>query len=146
LIEKAQAAYSEEKAKDLRKKIARDAFTLEDFRDQLKQIRKLGPLEQVIGMIPGAKKIAKKTDLKADERKLIQIEAIINSMTLEERNNSELINANRKKRIALGSGTTVQGVNQVLSQFSQMQKALRQMKKMGMIPGFGGNPFKKKRR
>ena len=146
LIEKAQAAYSEEKAKDLRKKIARDAFTLEDFRDQLMQIRKLGPLEQVIGMIPGAKKIAKKTDLKADEKKLIQIEAIINSMTLEERNNAELINGNRKKRIARGSGTTVQDVNQVLSQFNQMQKALRQMKKMGMIPGFGGNPFKKKRR
>ena len=146
LIEKAQAAYSEEKARDLRKKIARDAFTLEDFRDQLKQIRKLGPLEQVIGMIPGAKKIAKKTDLKADEKKLIQIEAIINSMTLEERNNAELINGNRKKRIARGSGTTVQDVNQVLSQFNQMQKALKQMKKMGMIPGFGGNPFKKKRR
>ncbi|MEW5801171.1 MAG: signal recognition particle protein [bacterium] len=146
LIEKAQAAYTEEKAKDLRKKIARDAFTLEDFRDQLKQIRKLGPLEQVIGMIPGAKKIAKKTDLKADEKKLIQIEAIINSMTMEERNNSELINGNRKKRIARGSGTSVQDVNQVLSQFTQMQRALRQMKKMGMIPGFGGNPFKKKRR
>lgn len=146
LIEKAQAAYSEEKAKDLRKKIAQDAFTLEDFRDQLRQIRKLGPLEQVIGMIPGAKKIAKKTDLKADEKKLVQIEAVINSMTMEERNNAELINGSRRKRIARGSGTTVQDVNQVLSQFTQMQRALRQMKKMGMIPGFGGNPFRKKRR
>lgn len=146
LIEKAQAAYSEEKARDLRKKIARDAFTLEDFRDQLRQIRKLGPLEQVIGMIPGGKKILKKTDLKADEKKLIQIEAIINSMTVQERNNAEIINGSRRKRIAKGSGTTVQDVNQVLSQFAQMQRALRQMKKMGMIPGFGGNPFRKKRR
>ncbi|MEW6378345.1 MAG: signal recognition particle protein [bacterium] len=146
LIEKAQAAYSEEKARDLRKKIAQDAFTLEDFRNQLRQIRKLGPLEQVIGMIPGAKKIAKKTDLKADEKKLVQIEAVINSMTMEERNNAELINGSRRKRIARGSGTTVQDVNQVLSQFTQMQRALRQMKKMGMIPGFGGNPFRKKRR
>ncbi|MCL6582341.1 MAG: signal recognition particle protein [bacterium] len=146
LIEKAQAAYSEEKARDLRKKIARDAFTLEDFRDQLRQIRKLGPLEQIIGMIPGGKKILKNTDLKADEKKLIQIEAIINSMTVQERNNAEIINGSRRKRIAKGSGTTVQDVNQVLSQFTQMQRALRQMKKMGMIPGFGGNPFRKKRR
>lgn len=146
LIEKAQAAYSEEKAKDLRRKIARDAFTLEDFRDQLRQIRKLGPLEQVIGMIPGAKKIAKKTDFKEDEKKLIQLEAIINSMTVQERNDAGLINGSRRKRIALGSGTTVQDVNQVLSQFNQMQKALKQMKKMGMIPGFGGNPFKRKKR
>jgi signal recognition particle subunit SRP54 len=67
-------------------------------------------------------------------------------MTLEERNNAELINGNRKKRIARGSGSSVQDVNQVLSQFNQMQRALRQMKKMGMIPGFGGNPFKRKRR
>lgn len=146
LIEKAQAAYSEEKARDLRKKIVGNAFTLEDFRDQLQQIRKLGPLEQIIGMIPGAKKISKKIDFKADEKKLIHVEAIINSMTGEERKNAGLINGSRKKRIAKGSGTTVQEVNQVLAQFEQMQRTLKQMKNMGMIPGFGGNPFKKRRR
>ncbi len=146
LIEKAQNAYSEDKAKELQKKIARNSFTLEDFRDQLQQIRNLGPLEQIIGMIPGAKKMAKKTDFKEDEKKLIRLEAVINSMTREERNNLVVIGGSRRKRIAKGSGTTTQEVNQVLSQFNQMQKAMKQMKKMGMIPGFGGNPFKKKRK
>jgi len=90
-------------------------------------------------MIPGAKKIAKKTDFKDDDKKLVRIEAIINSMTGSERNNAVLINAQ-------GSGTTVQDVNQLLLQFSQMQKAMKQMKKMGMVPGLGSNPFKKRRR
>jgi len=146
LIEKARTTYSEEKARELQKKIARDSFTLDDFRDQLQQIRKLGPLEQIVGMIPGAKKIAKKTDFKADEKKLIRIEAVINSMTRQERNNAAMIDGSRRRRIARGSGTTVQEVNQVLSQFNQMQNMLKQMKRMGMIPGFGGNPFKKRRR
>jgi signal recognition particle subunit SRP54 len=146
LIEKARTTYSEEKAKELQKKIARDSFTLDDFRDQLQQIRKLGPLEQIVGMIPGAKKVAKKADFKADERKLVRIEAVINSMTRQERNNAAMIDGSRRRRIARGSGTTVQEVNQVLSQFNQMQNMLKQMKKMGMIPGFGGNPFKKRRR
>ena len=146
LIEKAKTTYSEEKARELQKKIAKDAFTLEDFRDQLQQIKKLGPMEQLIGMIPGVKKAAKKMNFKDDDKKLVRIEAIINSMTRDERNNAVLINGSRRKRIARGSGTTVQEVNQLLLQFSQMQKAMKQMKKMGMVPGFGINPFKKRRR
>ena len=146
LIEKAQTTYSEEKARELHKKIAEDAFTLEDFRNQLRQIKKLGSMGQLIGMIPGVKKIAKKTDFKEDDKKLVRIEAIINSMTRDERNNEAQINGSRRKRIVIGSRTRVQEVNQLLLQFSQMQKAMKQMKKMGMVPGFGGNPFKKRRR
>lgn len=146
LIEKAKTSYSEEKARELQKKIAKDAFTLEDFRDQLQQIKKLGSMEQLMGMIPGVKKIAQKSNFKDDDKKLVRIEAMINSMTTSERNNAVLINGSRRKRIAQGSGTTVQEVNQLLLQFSQMQKAMKQMKKMGMVPGFGINPFKKRRR
>jgi signal recognition particle subunit SRP54 len=129
LIEKAEEAVSMEDAAKLEEKIRRDDFTLEDFRDQLRTIRKMGPLEQIIGMLPGMGAIK---DLKAqkdqiDEKQMLRVEAIINSMTAKERRNHQLINGQRRKRIAKGSGTSVEEVNKLLKQFIQMKKMLKAM-------------------
>jgi signal recognition particle subunit SRP54 len=130
LIEKAEEAVSMEDAAKLEEKIRRDDFTLEDFRDQLRTIRKMGPLEQIIGMIPGIGSAMR--DLKAqkeqvDEKQMARVEAIINSMTDKERRNHQLINGQRRKRIAKGSGTSVEEVNRLLKQFIQMKKMLKAM-------------------
>ena len=129
LIEKAEEAVSMEDAAKLEQKIRRDEFTLEDFRDQLRTIRKMGPLEQILGMIPGmgAIKDLQKQKEQVDEKQMLRVEAIINSMTAKERANHQLINGQRRKRIAKGSGTTVEEVNRLLKQFIQMKKMLKAM-------------------
>jgi signal recognition particle subunit SRP54 len=129
LIEKAEEAVSLEDAEKLERKIRRDEFTLEDFRDQLRTIRKMGPLEQILGMIPGmsAIKDLQKQKEQVDEKQMLRVEAIINSMTAKERANHALINGQRRKRIAKGSGTTVEEVNRLLKQFIQMKKMLKSL-------------------
>ncbi len=139
LIEKAEATFDEEKAKELEKKIRKDSFTLEDFRDQLQQVRKMGSLESILGMIPGLpKKMKGVGGLDIDEKELVRVEAIINSMTPRERVNFAIINGSRRLRIAQGSGTTVQEVNQLLKQYAQARKMMKrftQMEKKGLPRG-----------
>ncbi|AZT90115.1 signal recognition particle protein [Caldicellulosiruptor changbaiensis] len=125
LIEKAQEAIDQKKAEELEKKLRSMQFTLEDFLDQLRQIKKMGPLSQIISMIPGVK-LKGDVDFDAGERELKKIEAIINSMTKEERQDPSIINSSRKRRIAMGSGTTVQDVNRLLKQFEDMKRMMKQ--------------------
>jgi len=139
LIEKMQAAIEEDKAKQMAEKIMNAEFTLEDLRDQIRMIRNLGPIEQILKMIPGVG--SKIKDLKVDEKQFIKIEAIINSMTPEERAKPHIINGSRKKRIARGSGTTILDVNKVLKQYEEMKKMMKKMKKMSKGGGFN-LPFK----
>jgi signal recognition particle subunit SRP54 len=129
LIEKAEEAVSMEDAAKLEQKIRRDEFTLEDFRDQLRTIRKMGPIEQILGMIPGMSglKDLQKQKEQVDEKQMLRVEAIINSMTAKERANHTLVNGQRRKRIAKGSGTTVEEVNRLLKQFIQMKKMLKSL-------------------
>ncbi|MGB9791670.1 MAG: signal recognition particle protein [Thermacetogeniaceae bacterium] len=129
LIEKAQSAFDQQKAKELEKKLRRQEFTLEDFVEQLKQVRAMGPLEQILSMIPGlgGAKQLKKLQEELDEKELVRIEAIINSMTPEERRNPAIINGSRRRRIARGSGTSVQDVNRLLKQFEQTRKLMKQL-------------------
>ncbi|GAE89960.1 signal recognition particle protein [Acetivibrio straminisolvens] len=130
LIEKAQEAFDEKKALELEKKMRTQQFTLEDFLDQMQQIKKMGPLNQILGMIPGFNANALK-DVELDEKKLAHVEAIIKSMTKEERNNPSIINGSRRKRIAAGSGTTVQEVNKLLKDFEEMKKMMKMMTEIG---------------
>lgn len=127
LIEKAEQAIDKQKALEVQRKIQTDTFTLADFRDQLRQMRGLGPVDQMLGMLPkvGIFKDAGKT--RVDEKELIHIEAVIDSMTRRERENHEIINGKRRKRIARGSGTTVQQVNQVLKQYVQTRKMMKSL-------------------
>jgi signal recognition particle subunit SRP54 len=129
LIEKAVEVVDQKKAKELEEKIRKDNFTLEDFRDQLKQIRKIGSLEQILSMLPQVGPFKDMQKAKVDEKELTRVEAIINSMTPKERRNHQIINGSRRKRIAKGSGTSVQEVNQLLKQYVQMQKMMKTMKK-----------------
>lgn len=139
LIEKAQNAYDEKQSVELEKKIRQQKFTLDDFLDQLQQLKSMGGVEQMLGMMPGMSGSAMK-DVKVDERAMAHTEAIIRSMTMQERVNPEIINSSRKQRIAKGSGTSVEEVNKLLRQFEQMKKMMKQfsdpkkLKKMG----FGG--------
>jgi signal recognition particle subunit SRP54 len=142
LIEKAEATFDESKAKELEKKIRKDSFTLEDFRDQLQQIRKMGSLESILGMIPGlSKKMAGMGGLQVDERELVRVEAIINSMTPRERVNFLVINGSRRLRIANGSGTTVQDVNQLLKRYAEARKMMKRFTQMEKKGGRGRMPF-----
>jgi signal recognition particle subunit SRP54 len=129
LIERAEEAVSVEDAAKLEEKIRRDDFTLEDFRDQLRTIKKMGPIEQILGMLPGfgAMKEMQQAREQVDEKQFGRVEAIINSMTAKERRNHQIINGQRRKRIAKGSGTTVEEVNRLLKQFIQMKKMLKAM-------------------
>jgi len=131
LIEKAQEAIDQEKAKELERKLRKNEFTLEDFRDQLRRIRKMGSLEQILSMLPGFNQIKQLKGLQIDERELIRVEAIINSMTKEERIRPEIINGSRRKRIARGSGTSVQEVNKLLKNYAQMKKMIKRFTKVG---------------
>jgi signal recognition particle subunit SRP54 len=133
LVEKAQENIDQEKAEELAQKLAKQEFTLEDFLEQLRQVKKMGPLDQILGMIPGIGKQFK--DLKVDGNELKRTEAIICSMTYSERNRPHIINGSRRKRIAKGSGTTVQDVNQVLKQYEQLRTMMRQMNKFKGRPG-----------
>ena len=137
LIEKAEEAVSLEDAEKLEKKLRLDEFTLEDFRDQLRTIKKMGPIEQILGMLPGMgnmKELAANRE-KIDDKQLDRVEAIINSMTPKERHNHQLISGSRRKRIAKGSGTSVEEINRLLKQFVQMKKML---KAMGGMAGLAG--------
>jgi signal recognition particle subunit SRP54 len=128
LIEKAEEVVDKKKAVELQEKLLSDSFTLEDFRDQLKQIRKLGTLDQILGMLPSIGPFKDMQKVKVDEKELVRVEAIINSMTPKERRNHQLINGSRRKRIAKGSGTSVQQVNQLLKQYAQTRKMMKGMK------------------
>ena len=142
LIEKAEATFDEKKAKELEKKIRKDSFTLEDFRDQLQQIRKMGSLESILGMIPGlSKKMAGAGGLQVDEKELVRVEAIINSMSPRERANFLVINGSRRLRIANGSGTTVQDVNQLLKRYAEARKMMKRFTQMEKKGGRGRMPF-----
>jgi signal recognition particle subunit SRP54 len=143
LIERAEAAIDQEDASRLEEKIRANEFTLEDFRDQLKTIRKMGPLEQIVGMLPGMGNIKALAENKPDEKQVDRIEAIINSMTPDERRKQHIINGSRRKRIAKGSGTSVEDVNRLLKQFVQMQKML---KSLGGIAGLSGGGKQARRR
>ncbi|MFP4532341.1 MAG: signal recognition particle protein [Desulfobacterales bacterium] len=136
-IEKAQSAVDEKKAADLEKKIRKSEFTLEDFRDQMAQVRKMGSLTDLIKMIPGAGKSKQLKNMDVDDRELVKIEAIINSMTRQERRQHNIINGSRRKRIANGSGTSVQDVNKLLKNYSQVLKMIKKMNKGGMMKGLG---------
>ena len=131
LVERAQHAVDQEKTRKIEKKLRRQEFTLEDFYDQLQQIKNMGPLEELMQMIPGMGGKAMK-GLAVDEHALIRIEAIINSMTPEERRRPTMIDGSRRKRVARGSGTNVQEVNKLLKQFQMMQKMVKRMSKVGM--------------
>jgi signal recognition particle subunit SRP54 len=127
LIEKAERVIDEEQAVELERKIREDDFTLDDFREQLRAVRRMGPLESILGMIPGMGNVKQAMPEGVDERKLLQIEAIISSMTPLERRRHDLINGSRRKRIARGSGTSVEEINRLLKQFVQMRKMLKVM-------------------
>src|SRR4029077_4812121 len=137
LIERAEAAIDRNDAEKLEAKIRSNEFTLDDFRDQLKTIRKMGPLEQIMGMLPGMGNLKALADKKPDEQQITRIEAIIHSMTPEERGKQHIINGSRRKRIARGSGTSVEDVNRLLKQFVQMQKMLKQLGGMAGLSGGG---------
>lgn len=129
LVEKAQQVFDEEEAKRLNKKIRKNQFDFNDFLSQLEQVKKMGNMKDLLGMIPGVGKAIKDVDI--DDNSFKPIEAIIRSMTLDERENPDLINGSRKTRIANGSGTSIQQVNQLLKQFSDMRKLMKTMNKMG---------------
>jgi signal recognition particle subunit SRP54 len=134
LIEKAEEVHDADEAAELERKIRKQQFTLEDFLKQLRQVRKMGPLQNVLGMMPGMGKAMKQMRAaNMDERELDRVEAMILSMTPAERANPDLIDGSRRKRIALGSGTTVQAVNQLVKQFGQMKKMMAALAK-GRMP------------
>ena len=140
LIDKAQETIDEKKAAELEAKLRKSQFDLDDFLDQLKQIKKMGSFSQILGMLPGMdKKMLDQVDTEENAKKLVHIEAIIQSMTKKERQNPKIIGASRKVRIAKGSGTRVQDVNQLLKQFEQMQKVMKQItgkKRGGLLNKF----------
>ena len=143
LIEKAEQVVDKEQAEKLEQKLRRDDFTLEDFRDQLRTIKKMGPLESILGMLPGMGNI-KQAMGAVDEKQFARIEAIINSMTPTERTRHAIIDGSRRKRIAKGSGTSVEEVNRLLKQFVQMKKMLKDLGIAG-DPGGGGKAGLRKR-
>jgi signal recognition particle subunit SRP54 len=141
LIEKVEKTVDARKAQQMAEKLRRSEFTLEDFREQLRQLRKMGPLEQVMDMLPKVGPLAKlPKNPEVDEKQLTRIEAIINSMTAAERADHSLLNGQRRKRIARGSGTSVQEVNQVVRQYQEMRRLFRQygsLARMGRLRGLG---------
>jgi signal recognition particle subunit SRP54 len=144
LIEKAELGVDADEAVSLQKKLKRDAFDLEDFQQQLRRVRKMGPLSQIMKMIPGMGQLKDMGDMEMEEKELVKIDAIISSMTRKERTNPSVLNGSRRKRIARGSGTTVQDVNRLVKQFSQTKKMLRSMTAAGgkrKMPGGLKIPF-----
>jgi signal recognition particle subunit SRP54 len=130
-VEKAQQSFDEQKAQKLEDKLRKSQFNLEDFLEQLQEIKKMGPISSLLGMIPGLNKLH--TNAEVDDKSLVRVEAIIQSMTKKERHNPNLLNGNRRKRIAIGSGTSVQDVNRVLKQFFEMQKMMKMVSR-GKMP------------
>jgi signal recognition particle subunit SRP54 len=142
MIEKAQTIVDEKKAVELEKRLRKNEFTLEDFRDQMVQIRKMGSISELINMIPGVGNIKQLKNLEVDENEFIKIEAIINSMTPQERRQHTLIKGSRRKRIAKGSGTSVQDINNLLKNYTQVVKMMKKINKGGMRGlGRGMLPF-----
>ena len=137
LIEKAEQAIDKDEAAQLEEKLRKNEFTLDDFRSQLKALRRMGPLEGVLGMIPGLGALKQAAENRPSEEQMGRIEAIIGSMTKEERRDHTVMNGSRRKRVAAGSGTTVEEVNRLLKQFTEMRRVLRMMGQGGM-PGVGG--------
>ena len=131
LIEKAQASFDEKKAEELERKLRKEAFTLEDFRDQIQRIKKMGSIENILNMIPGIGGLKGLKGIQFQEQELVKIEAIINSMTPKERRNHGIVNGSRRLRIAKGSGTTVPDVNRLLKQYTQMLKMMKKLRKGG---------------
>lgn len=131
LIEKAQATFDEKQAKDLQQKLKKDTFTLDDFKDQLQKIKKLGSMESILSMIPGFDALKKAKDIKIDEKDIIRVEAIINSMTKKERQDPGVLNASRRQRIAKGSGTKVNDVNKLINQYQDMRKMMKKLRGAG---------------
>jgi signal recognition particle subunit SRP54 len=138
LIEKAQANIDAERAAELERKMRRAEFTFEDFLEQMEQIKKMGPLDQLLDMIPG---MGKMKGFKVDEKQMARVEAIVKSMTREEKQKPEILNASRRRRIAEGSGTSIQDVNRLIKQFEDMKKMMKQFSSM---MGGGGKKMKKK--
>jgi signal recognition particle subunit SRP54 len=132
IIERAQEAVDEKKAAELERKLRKSQFTLEDFRDQMVQIRKMGSLTDLLGMIPGFSKNKQLKNLDVDEKEFVRIEAIINSMTPHERRQHSVINGSRRQRIANGSGTKIQDVNRLLKNYTQVMKMMKKFNKGGM--------------
>jgi signal recognition particle subunit SRP54 len=126
LIEQAQKAFDQREAEKLKEKIEKEDFTFDDLKEQIRKMRKMGPLENILSMLPGANKLLK--DIKIDEKEFVKVEAIINSMTPEERKNPKIINASRRIRIAKGSGTLVTDVNRLIKQFNEMKKIMKKFK------------------
>ena len=142
MIEKAQDMMDQKKAAELEKKLRKSQFTLEDFRDQMVQIRKMGSLSDLMGMIPGIGKNKQLKNLEVDDRELVKVEAVINSMTKKERQKHGIINGSRRKRIAKGSGTSIQDVNRLLKNYTQVLKMMKKINKGGMRGmGRGMLPF-----
>ncbi len=140
LIERAERAYDREQAQALEKKLRKSEFDLEDFRDQLRAVKKMGSVAELLGMIPGVKKLLRGADLSGAEGELKRVEAIIDSMTRAERRNIRILNASRRKRIAEGSGTSVSEVNRLVKQFTQTRKLLKKIGSGAMPPGIQGLP------
>ncbi|CAM3818478.1 MULTISPECIES: signal recognition particle protein [Paenibacillus] len=138
LIEKAQSNIDAEKAKEMERKMRNAEFTFEDFLEQMEQVKKLGPLDQLMDMIPGMGKMKQAKDLKVDEKQMGRIEAIVHSMTTEEKQQPDIINHNRRKRIAAGSGTSLAEVNRLIKQFDEMRRVMKQFSDM-MGPKGGKN-------
>ena len=141
LIERAEKVFDQKEAEKLEQKLRKDEFSLEDFRDQLRAVKKMGSIGDIIGMIPGLGKMAKQVDTGKAEKDLARVEAIINSMTRQERNNPNILNANRRKRIALGSGTSVADLNRFLKQYTQMKKMMKKLTGAGRMLRPGSLPF-----
>jgi len=137
LVEKASEAFDQEKAQALAAKMAKNAFTLEDFRDQLRQIKKMGSLESILSMLPGGAKLKGMKQMVPEEKELKRVEAIISSMTPAERGDYTIINASRRQRISAGSGTSVSEVNRLLKNFAQARKMMKQMTRLGGKKGLG---------
>ena len=147
LIEKAQAQFSEQQAADAAEKMMTARFDLEDFLNQIQQIKKMGPLNDLMAMIPGMKDLSKQMPADMTEKQMKRVEAIINSMTRTERRDPDLLNANRKRRVAKGSGTSVQEINQLLTQFREAQKMMKQLAtnpRMRMMSGLMGGSRRRK--
>jgi signal recognition particle subunit SRP54 len=130
LVEKAKEQFDEQKARKLEAALRKAEFTFEDFLEQVQQIKKMGPLEHILGMIPGGNRAVARAAI--DDRALVRVEAIIQSMTAEERRKPQIINGSRRQRIARGSGTSIQEVNKVMRQFSEMQRMMKKFSKGGM--------------
>lgn len=142
LIEKAQSNIDAEKAKEMERKMRNAEFTFDDFLEQMEQVKKLGPLDQIMDMIPGMGKMKQMKDIKVDEKQMGRVEAIVHSMTKEEKQNPDMINHSRRKRIAAGSGTTLADVNRLIKQFDEMRRMMKQFSDM-MGPKGKGNKMLK---